>query len=479
MSAAAESAREPGAESTLVNFGGNVTWKAKWYRPRSEQEVLEILDRHKHERVRAIGSLHSWSPVAAGSDVTLDMSQLDRVDLVTRGGDTFVRVGAGCKLHALLDQLHAKSERTLPTLGVITQQSISGLTSTGTHGSGKQGVSHFITEVRAAAFDAAGKPAIIEYRDGDELRAARCALGRLGIILSIELPTVLKYNVEETVRRFDNVADALRLYENYPLTQFAVVPHSRKLIVWQRRQAPPGSKAGGLRVMFFRAFNFIGMDVFFHLMVKGSLLLGGAAVKTLMRTLPYLLIPNLPRVDASEHALTMKHHLFRHEEMELFVPESKVTEAFDLLRAAISMFAGTWATLPGPLERSLQEAGVHQELVQKRGSYVHHYPILFRRVLPEDTLISMTSTSAEPWFSISLFTYYAPDRRENYYALCSWLARAMHALFGARLHWGKHYPLGKAETARMYPQLGTFKSLAQRADPHGVFRNDFTERVIG
>jgi L-gulono-1,4-lactone dehydrogenase len=475
----AENARDSGTEQTLVNFGGNVTWTARWYQPRSEQEVLDILERHKHDRVRAIGSLHSWSPVAGGSTVTLDMTHFDAVDLVTRGAETFVRVGAGCRLHSLLDRLHATSERTLPTLGVITQQSISGLTSTGTHGSGKPGVSHFITAVRVAAYDAAGKPTIIEYRDGDELRAARCALGRLGVILSIELPTVPKYNVEETVRRLDQVSDALALYANYPLTQFAVVPHSKTLIVWQRREAPAGSKAGGIRVMIFRAFNFVGMDVFFHLMVKGSLLAGGAVVKMLMKTLPYLLIPNLPRVDASEHALTMKHHLFQHEEMELFVPESKVTEAFELLKNAITMFGGTWATLPGSLERGLHAAGLHQELVQKRGSYVHHYPILFRRVLPEDTLISMASTSSEPWFSISLFTYYAPDRRQDYYALCSWLARAMHALFGARLHWGKHYPLGKAETARMYPRLDTFRSLSQTVDPHGVFRNEFTEKVIG
>lgn len=65
-----------------------------------------------------------------------------------------------------------------------------------------------------------------------------------------------------------------------------------------------------------------------------------------------------------------------------------------------------------------------------------------------------------------------------YYAMCSWCARALHALFGARLHWGKHYPLGATEVFRMYPQLARFRELCRANDPAGVFRNDFTDRVL-
>lgn len=464
---------------TFVNFGGNRAWETSWYRPRSEPEVLELLARHRTERIRAIGSLHSWSDVAVASGVTVDMSGFDEVLPFTEGGRTLVRVGAGCTLQDLLDRLHAATDQTLPTLGVIKRQTVSGAVSTATHGSGRPSLSQFVAAVRVAAYATDGRPAVFEYRGGDELKAARCALGCLGVILSVELVTVPKYRVEETVRRFDRIEDALRLYPDHPLTQFALVPYGWKIIAWERRAAPPGARGGWLRARLARVFNLVGVDVLAHLLLKACLVLGSPAVRALLKALPYMLLTNVPRIDDAEHVLTMRHDLFRHEEMELFVPESKVAQAAALARSAVAVFAGDAATVPVELERALRAAGLYDELLQGRASYAHHYPILFRRVLPEEALISMVSAAAEPWFSFSLFTYSAPADRERYYALCAWLARAMFALFGARLHWGKHYPLGAAETARMYPGLERFKQLCRTTDPAATFRNDFTDRVLG
>ncbi len=480
MPSAAELEQDAGERRSLVNFGGNREWDARLYRPRDEQEVLDILAQRRSERVRAIGSLHSWSDIAVGSGLTLDMSRFDEVQPVTANGETFVRAGAGGTLQHLLDRLHAATDRTLPTLGAIKRQTVSGAISTGTHGSGKPSLSHFVTAVRLAAYDATGKPRVLEYRGGDELKAARCSLGCMGVILSVELATVPKYRVAETVRRFGCVEDALRLYRDHPLTQFALVPYGWKIIAWERHAAPAAADGGGwLRARFARVFNLVGVDVLAHLFLKASIVLGSSAVKALLKALPYLLLTNVPRVDDAEHVLTMRHDLFRHEEMELFVPESAVVEAAALSRSAIGIFAGDAASVPAALEGKLRAAGLYDALIAGRGSYVHHYPMLFRRVLPEDALISMASSSAEPWFSFSLFTYAAPANRKPFYGLCSWFARAMFSLFGARLHWGKHYPLGAAETARMYPGLETFKRIRRTTDPAGVFRNAFSDRVLG
>jgi FAD/FMN-containing dehydrogenase len=479
MSSLSTGARHFEHRRTLVNFGGNRTWQPRCYRPRDESEVLQILARHRSERIRAVGSLHSWSDVVVVPDVALDMSRFDDVQPFTRGGATFVRVGAGCTLRDLLDRLHSATDRTLPTLGVIKRQTVAGLISTATHGSGRQSVSHFVTAVRVAAYDASGNPTVFEHRGGDELRAARCALGCMGVILSIELVTVAKYRIRETVRRLDRIEAALRLYRDHPLTQFALVPYDWKFIAWERHMMPPGGHGGGrLKARLFRAFNLVGVDVVSHLLLKVCLVAGSSAVKTLLKRLPRLLIANVARVDDAEHVLTLRHDLFRHEEMEMFVPESRVTEAAQLLRLGIEVFAGDTTSVPAEVERKLRAAGLYDELMQSRGSYVHHYPMLFRRVLPEDTLISMASSSREAWFSFSLFTFDKPGKRKAFYEFCSWFARAMHTLLGARLHWGKHYPLGAAETARMYPELERFKQICRTNDPTGVFRNDFTDRVL-
>jgi L-gulono-1,4-lactone dehydrogenase len=468
---------------TFVNFGRNVRWQARRYHPRNDDDVLEILARHGAERIRAIGSLHSWSDIAMGTGVTLDMSEFADV----RPYGDKVQVGAGCTLDKLLQRLHSLTQRTLPTLGAIKRQTIAGMISTGTHGSGKPSLSHFVTAVRFAAYDAAGKPQIFEYRDGrdeEKLKAARCALGCMGILLQIELATVPKYRVRETVRRIDGVEGALRLYALHPLTQFALVPHAWKVIAWERHRMPPGESGGcPIRAALFRVVNLVIVDYFFHYLLKVCLLAGPAWARGLIKSMPALmrLTTNVPRVDQAEHVLTLRHELFRHEEMEMFVRESRVVEASAVLRCALEIFAGDPISMPVATERSLREAALYDELTSLRGSYVHHYPVVFRRVQPEDTLISMAAASGEDWFSLSLFTYYPPRKRQAFYDVCSWCARAMHALFGARLHWGKHYPrsFDAQATASVHPGMRAFKEICRTVDPRGVFRNEFTDRMLG
>jgi len=467
----------------LANFGRNLGWQSRWYRPRNDDDVLEIMERHRTERVRAIGALHSWSNIAQSDGVTLDMGEFADV----RPYGKKVQVGAGCTLDKLLARLHALTNRTLPTMGAIKRQTISGIISTGTHGSGKPSLSHFVTAVRLAAYDAAGNPKIFEYRDErdpEELEAARCALGRMGVLLQIELATVPKYRVRETIRRLESIEEVLSLYALHALTQFAIVPHAWKVIAWERHRMPPGdSGTCPVRTALFRAINLVGIDIGFHLVLKACLLAGAPWVRALMKAMPALLkaTTNVPRVDQAEHILTLRHELYRHEEMEMFVRESRIVEAAALLRSVLEIFAGDAASLPGAIERSLREAGFYDELMRLRGSYVHHYPIVFRRVHPDDTLISMTGSSDEAWFSCSLFTYFAPRKRQPFHDLCSWCARAMLVLFGARLHWGKHYPqvLDARATASVHPGLNAFREICREVDPRGVFRNDFTDRVLG
>jgi len=469
----------PATHREIVNFGGNVRWTPLCYQPASEQEVLEILRAHAHQTVRAVGALHSWSEAAAGADVALDMSQFDQVTPFTQNGKSFVRVGAGCRLGELLETLRETTDSTLPTIGVITRQTLSGIISTATHGSGAPSVSHFVSGVRVAAYDSGGRPTIIEYRDGDKLRAARCALGCMGIVLSIELPLVPKYAVEETMRQVDSIEAALQYLRDYPLTQFALMPHGWKFLVYQRRMAGAPPASPGMKARFFRLYNFLSSDVLFHVLVKTVLKLGPGAVRGLMKLLPHIQLANVTHVDESTHVLTMQHHLFRHEEMELFVPQDAVREAEALLKAAIAIFGGESATMAPAIEAKLRTAGLSDELQQKRGSYVHHYPVLFRHVWPEDALISMVGKADAPYFSMSIFTYYPPDERGGYYAFCSWLARSMHALYGARLHWGKHFPLGAGEMTRAYPSLGAFREICRMTDPAGVFTSPYTARVLG
>ena len=80
---------------------------------------------------------------------------------------------------AVLAELERQANVTLPSLGLITEQTIAGAISTGTHGSGKASMSHYIEEIRLATYDKrTGEPVVKTIADGDELRA-RPLLARL------------------------------------------------------------------------------------------------------------------------------------------------------------------------------------------------------------------------------------------------------------------------------------------------------------
>ena len=189
-------------------------------------------------------------------------------------------------------------------------------------------------------------------------------------------------------------------------------------------------------------------------------------------------IKNRERIDDAEHVLTTYHYLFRHEEMEIFVPESQLVRAIAFLRGFHRIFCRCRRRVSRGISRPLKEAGLDRVLTAKRGSYTHHYPLFCRRVLPDETMISMAAGAPEPLYSISIFNYDRPGRREAYYTFCSFLAHALRHLVNARLHWGKHFPFEYEDVAPLYPRLDEFRALCVSHDRNGVLRNGYTKRVL-
>jgi hypothetical protein len=66
-------------------------------------------------------------------------------------------------------------------------------------------------------------------------------------------------------------------------------------------------------------------------------------------------------------------------------------------------------------------------------------------------------------------------RRAPYYAYPVFFAPAINRLVGVRQHWAKYFPLAVVEIAGLYPELERFREVA----PNGVFRKDYTRRVLG
>jgi hypothetical protein len=337
--------------------------------------------------------------------------------------------------------------------------------------------------VRVAAYDERGHPAVVVHDAGDALRAARCALGCLGVVLDVRLPLVRDYDVAGSLERCASLDEVLAGEAAFPRQAFLLLPWAWDWVAWRRRVAAPGEPRGGaVARLARRASNRAGTDVGLHALLRLLLLAPDAERRVrafYRRLLPRLMRPEAPVVDRADRVLTLHHEYWRHLEMELFVPAPRLPLALDVARHVLTILGGEPDAGPhvAPARAALADAGLLDELARRRGSYTAHYPLFCRRVLPDDTLISMAAGGDVPWYTISVFDY--ARRSEPYLAAARLLARALRHACGARPHWGKIFPLDHDEVAPLYPELAAFRAQCERVDPAGVFRNRHVAGLLG
>jgi len=138
------------------------------------------------------------------------------------------------------------------------------------------------------------------------------------------------------------------------------------------------------------------------------------------KVVPSLIFLRWVVTDRSDSTLVMEHELFRHLEIELFVTRSKVSEAASFVADILQFADDANHKLSISTYEKLQKADLLDSLESIKGKFTHHYPICFRRILPDDTLISMASGEFEDWYAISFITYVEP--RDDFYALATFLA---------------------------------------------------------
>jgi L-gulono-1,4-lactone dehydrogenase len=458
-------------ETSITNFGGNTRFHpAAHFAPQSEAEVLDILRAHRGRRIRAIGRLHSWSDIVVCEDVLLDLRQLDSVVIHANVESPFVEVGAGCQIKRVIRELN-RHGLTLLSIGLIDEQSVAGAAATGTHGSGRPSLSHYVQSVRVAHFDAqTGEPTIREISAGVELQAVRCSLGSLGIITSMRLPIRRQYQVEEHFRRYERLEQVLEQEAVYDLQQFFLVPWRWDFLAQHRREV---SGRRSRLAWLYRIYWAVGMDVGMHiLMCLMARWLPGAWTRFLFRqVIPRSVPQGWKVVDRSDRQLTMQHELFRHIEIEIFVTRSRLRDAIDHVVWLLQHAAGFDVAPPD----SVRE---WEGLAAIKGRYVHQYPVCIRQVQPDDTLISMSSGSDEPYYALSFISYVRPNRRDGFFQFAKVLASSMAKLFDARPHWGKYCPLSPAELARLYPNLAEFAAIQKQMDPTGAFGNEWVRGIL-
>lgn len=233
------------------NWAGNVVFSAREvHHPRSVPELQELVA--GSDRVRALGTGHSFSPIA---DTRGDLVVLDALPADTVLDGDLVTVPGGMPYAGLARRLHAAG-RALPNLGSLPHISVAGACATGTHGSG-DGNGVLATAVVSA--DVVRADGSLDTVSGP---SSVVALGALGIVTSLTLRTVPAFDVAQWVvldvpfHGFDHVGELLA--DAHSVSAFTYWERPVFDQVWLKRrvgQGPPedhwmgGRPADGARHM--------------------------------------------------------------------------------------------------------------------------------------------------------------------------------------------------------------------------------------
>jgi alditol oxidase len=181
----------------LTNWAGNVTFSAQRVsRPASIGELRRIVA--DCERVRALGTGHSFNPIADSPGDLVSVAGLPKVMEIDTARAT-VTVSAGLRYGELAGRLDAAGW-ALRNLGSLPHISIAGACATGTHGSGDAN-GNLATAVSAVQMVTVDGDVVTASREGDGERFGGLvvALGTLGIVTSLTLDLVPAFRIRQYV----------------------------------------------------------------------------------------------------------------------------------------------------------------------------------------------------------------------------------------------------------------------------------------
>ncbi|KAI9321819.1 D-arabinono-1,4-lactone oxidase-domain-containing protein [Dichotomocladium elegans] len=207
------------------------------FTPTCEAEIVKIVQlAHRHQKkVKVFGSGHSPSDLACTRGFLVNIDKMNGLLRVDKEACT-VTVEGGMSLHKLHVVLKEHG-LALSNLGSISDQSIAGVISTASHGTG----AHFgclstmvigLTLVTAQGSVVSCSP----NKQPDLFAAARCGLGALGIITKVSLQVEPAFRLEaiQTPHKFPHVlAHWDEVIHSAEHVRVWWMPHTDDCVVWK------------------------------------------------------------------------------------------------------------------------------------------------------------------------------------------------------------------------------------------------------
>ncbi|MFI5687505.1 D-arabinono-1,4-lactone oxidase [Streptomyces sp. NPDC051636] len=432
-----------GGNGTWRNWGGNVAARpAREVTPASVEELAAAVRRAAEDglKVKAVGTGHSFTAIAATDGVLIRPQLLTGIRSVDRENMT-VTVEAGTPLKRLNVAL-AREGLSLTNMGDIMEQTVSGATSTGTHGTGRDSAS-IAAQIRGLELVTADGSVLTcsEKENPEVFAAARTGLGALGIVTAITFAVepVFLLTAREEPMPFDRVlAEFDQLWAENEHFEFYWFPHTGNTNTKRNNRSagpekPMGQLAGWFEDEFlsngvFQVANWVGRAVPAAIPAIAQVSSRVLSART-YTDIPYKVFTSPRRV--------------RFVEMEYAVPRGALVDTLRELKAMVD-----------------------------RSDLRISFPVEVRTAPADDITLSTASGRDSAYVAVHMF------KGTPYQAYFTAAERIFTAHEG-RPHWGKVHTRDAAYLAEAYPRFGEFTALRDRLDPQRRFQNDYLRRVLG
>ncbi|MFJ7047196.1 D-arabinono-1,4-lactone oxidase [Streptomyces sp. NPDC101112] len=432
-----------GKSGTWRNWAGNVTARpVREVTPATVEELAAAVRRAAEDdlRVKAVGTGHSFTAAAATDGVLIRPQLLTGIRNIDRDAMT-VTVGAGTPLKRLNVAL-AREGLSLTNMGDIMEQTVSGATSTGTHGTGRESASIAAQITGLELVTADGSILTCSATENaDVFAAARVGIGALGIVTAITFAVepIFLLTAREEPMPFEKVlAEFDQLHAENEHFEFYWFPHTGNTNTKRNnRSAGPEKPVPQLNSWF--EDEFLSNGVF-----QVANLVGQAVPAT---------IPTIAQI--SSRALSARSYTdipykvftsprrVRFVEMEYAVPREALVDTLRELKAMVD-----------------------------RSHLRVSFPVEVRTAPADDITLSTASGRDSAYIAVHMF------RGTPYQAYFTAAERIFTAHEG-RPHWGKVHTRDTDYFAKVYPRFGEFTALRDRLDPERRFQNDYLRRVLG
>lgn len=409
--------------------------------PKSIEDVQKAIKKaiSFNQTIRVTGAGHSFSPVAKPEQIAMSLHEMRGLISLNREKEeaTFY---AGTYLHEIGPILEAY-HFALSNMGDIQEQTLAGVISTGTHGTGIS-LGSFSSMVVKWGF-VSGLGDYIEHERGDDdlSKALHVSLGLLGILVTVTIKIVPIYNLHYIAKK-ENLLESIPLFtqsiREHRHVEWYYFPGSETIQVKQMNQAPyvPGNnqkrKIDEVKLSVMENGLFFGLSELTKM--KPSISKAVAKISALG-------ISNVEKNDVSYTVFPSPRHV-KFNETEFAIPLERFEEAIE---------------------------EIHWTFV--RNNLNVHFPIECRTSCGEAGFLSPTLGRE------SAFTAFHMYKGMNEMFYFNWV-RDMMKKYDGRPHWGKVNWYDKEDIYTLYPYANKFDSVREEHDPHGVFMTEYFKQVF-